>query len=116
AGELAGYPAGLVADPAGLEAGHERGAALRALPRKYAEDVDSVLAWAEQARERLAALTSPTTRWPSSRPSGTGWPVRSPISPGGCRYRGGRRPDGSPRPSPRSCTAWPCRTPGSRWR
>src|SRR5205814_2317383 len=39
-----------------LEAVHGRRAALRALTRKYAEDVDAVLAWAEQARERLAAL------------------------------------------------------------
>jgi DNA repair protein RecN (Recombination protein N) len=56
AAELSAYSDGLDADPARLEAVHERRAALRALTRKYAEDVDGVIAWAERARARLAEL------------------------------------------------------------
>ncbi|WP_412751646.1 DNA repair protein RecN [Krasilnikovia sp. M28-CT-15] len=54
--ELSGYLEALDADPARLAAVHERRAALRALTRKYADDVDGVIAWAEHARTRLAAL------------------------------------------------------------
>ncbi|WP_412736101.1 DNA repair protein RecN [Krasilnikovia sp. MM14-A1259] len=54
--ELSAYLAALDADPARLSAVHERRAALRALTRKYADDVDGVIAWAEHARARLAAL------------------------------------------------------------
>lgn len=56
AGELSSYLAALDADPARLQAIYERRAALRALTRKYAEDVDGVIAWAERARQRLAEL------------------------------------------------------------
>jgi DNA repair protein RecN (Recombination protein N) len=54
--ELSAYLGQLDADPARLEAIYERRAALRALTRKYADDVDGVIAWAEHARTRLAAL------------------------------------------------------------
>ncbi|GGQ86935.1 DNA repair protein RecN [Couchioplanes azureus] len=54
--ELSAYLDRLDADPARLEAIYERRAALRALTRKYADDVDGVIAWAEHARTRLAAL------------------------------------------------------------
>jgi DNA repair protein RecN (Recombination protein N) len=54
--ELSTYLDALDADPARLEAIHERRATLRGLTRKYAEDVDGVIAWAEHARTRLAAL------------------------------------------------------------
>src|SRR5690242_14951651 len=54
--ELSTYLDSLDADPARLEAIHERRATLRGLTRKYAEDVDGVIAWAEHARARLAAL------------------------------------------------------------
>ena len=56
AAELSTYLASLDADPARLEEIYERRAALRALTRKYADDVDGVIAWAENARSRLAAL------------------------------------------------------------
>ena len=56
AAELSAYLDALDADPARLEAVYERRAALRALTRKYAEDVDGVIAWAEHARTRLAEL------------------------------------------------------------
>jgi DNA repair protein RecN (Recombination protein N) len=46
----------LDADPARLEQIYERRAVLRGLTRKYADDVDGVIAWAEHARTRLAAL------------------------------------------------------------
>jgi DNA repair protein RecN (Recombination protein N) len=54
--ELAAYLDSLDADPARLAQVHERRAALKSLTRKYAEDVDGVLAWAERAQRRLADL------------------------------------------------------------
>jgi DNA repair protein RecN (Recombination protein N) len=56
AGELGGYLDALDADPGRLAEVYERRAALRGLTRKYAEDVDGVVAWAERARARLAEL------------------------------------------------------------
>ncbi|MEU7908954.1 DNA repair protein RecN [Actinoplanes sp. NPDC049118] len=56
--ELSAYLSALDADPARLEVIYERRAALRALTRKYADDVDGVILWAENARTRLAALDS----------------------------------------------------------
>jgi DNA repair protein RecN (Recombination protein N) len=56
AAELAGYLDLLDADPARLQALYERRAALRGLTRKYADDVDGVIAWADRARGRLAEL------------------------------------------------------------
>ncbi len=53
---LGGYLASLDADPDRLQTIYERRAALRALTRKYAEDVDGVIAWADHARTRLAEL------------------------------------------------------------
>ncbi len=54
--ELSDYLESLDVDPGRLAAVHERRAALRALTRKYAEDIDGVIRWAEQAREQLAQL------------------------------------------------------------
>ncbi len=54
--ELSGYLDSLDADPARLQEVYERRAALRALTRKYAEDVDGVIAWADRARTRLGEL------------------------------------------------------------
>nr|BFE66614.1 DNA repair protein RecN [Dactylosporangium thailandense] len=54
--ELGTYLASLDADPGRLEEVYERRAALRALTRKYAEDVDGVVAWADRARTRLGEL------------------------------------------------------------
>jgi DNA repair protein RecN (Recombination protein N) len=54
--ELSAYLSALDADPARLESIYERRAALRALTRKYADDVDGVIAWADHARTRLAEL------------------------------------------------------------
>jgi DNA repair protein RecN (Recombination protein N) len=56
AGELTGYLDRLDADPERLERVLTRQAELKALTRKYAADIDGVLAWAAQARERLARL------------------------------------------------------------
>jgi DNA repair protein RecN (Recombination protein N) len=56
AGELSAYLDSLDADPARLQAVYERRAALRGLTRKYAEDTDGVIAWAERARTRLSEL------------------------------------------------------------
>jgi DNA repair protein RecN (Recombination protein N) len=53
---LGGYLASLDADPDRLQTIYERRAALRALTRKYAEDIDGVIAWADHARSRLAVL------------------------------------------------------------
>ena len=54
--ELGGYLEGLDADPARLEQVLTRQAELKGLTRKYAADVDGVLAWARHARQRLAGL------------------------------------------------------------
>ena len=54
--DLSRYLDALDADPARLQEVYERRAALRSLTRKYAEDVDGVLAWAEHARTRLGEL------------------------------------------------------------
>ncbi|GGY01176.1 DNA repair protein RecN [Streptomyces minutiscleroticus] len=56
AGELAGYADDLDADPLRLAAVEERRAALTQLTRKYGEDIDAVLAWAEQGAARLTEL------------------------------------------------------------
>jgi DNA repair protein RecN (Recombination protein N) len=56
AAELSAYLDALDADPARLQGLYERRAALRGLTRKYADDVDGVIAWAERARARLADL------------------------------------------------------------
>ncbi|MFB9466027.1 DNA repair protein RecN [Streptomyces cinereospinus] len=56
AGELAGYADDLDADPLRLAAVEERRAALTGLTRKYGEDVDAVLTWAEQGAARLTEL------------------------------------------------------------
>ena len=54
--ELGGYLQGLDADPARLEQVLARQAQLKALTRKYAADIDGLLAWAQHARQRLASL------------------------------------------------------------
>lgn len=54
--ELGTYLASLDADPGRLQEVYERRAALRALTRKYAEDVDGVVAWADRARAKLEQL------------------------------------------------------------
>jgi DNA repair protein RecN (Recombination protein N) len=56
AAELSAYLGRLDADPARLETIYERRATLRGLTRKYADDVDGVIAWAEHARTRLGEL------------------------------------------------------------
>ncbi|TPG28062.1 DNA repair protein RecN [Mycolicibacterium hodleri] len=55
-GELGGYLAELPSDASTLEGKLSRQGELRSLTRKYAADVDGVLAWAEDARSRLAQL------------------------------------------------------------
>jgi len=55
-GELGDYLAELPSDASTLEGKLARQGELRNLTRKYAADVDGVLAWAEDARGRLAQL------------------------------------------------------------
>jgi DNA repair protein RecN (Recombination protein N) len=62
AGELAGYPDELDADPLRLAAVEERRAALSQLTRKYADDVAGVLAWSERSVARLTELESDDDR------------------------------------------------------
>ncbi|HET6260580.1 MAG TPA: DNA repair protein RecN [Pseudonocardia sp.] len=54
--ELTGYLDRLDADPERLAVVLSRQAELKALTRKYAADIDGVIAWADAARERLAGL------------------------------------------------------------
>lgn len=56
ASEVAGYLDQLEADPARLEVVQERIAKLSGLTRRYGSDIQAVLAWADQARTRLATL------------------------------------------------------------
>jgi DNA repair protein RecN (Recombination protein N) len=60
--ELASYASGVEADPARLAVAQERVAALRGLTRRYGDDVAAVLAWAEQAAQRLADLDDDGSR------------------------------------------------------
>lgn len=54
--ELGGYVADLPSDASTLESKLTRQAELRGLTRKYAADIDGVLAWAKESRERLEQL------------------------------------------------------------
>ncbi|MEU5156052.1 DNA repair protein RecN [Glycomyces sp. NPDC021274] len=54
--DLSAYLDDLSADPQRLEEIYQRQAAMKTLYRKYAEDLPGVLAWAENARKRLAEL------------------------------------------------------------
>jgi DNA repair protein RecN (Recombination protein N) len=54
--ELGGYLGELPADASTLDAKLARQAELRTLTRKYAADIDGVLQWAGEARDRLAHL------------------------------------------------------------
>lgn len=56
AGELGDYLGALPADARALETRLARQAELRTLTRKYAADIDGVLAWAAQSRDRMAQL------------------------------------------------------------
>ncbi|WP_051407566.1 DNA repair protein RecN [Nocardia sp. CNY236] len=56
AAELSGYLSDLPSDPAELDALLTRQAELKTLTRKYAADVDGVLAWAQAARDRLGSV------------------------------------------------------------
>jgi len=54
--EFAAYLDSLDADPQELARIEERRAALATLTRRYGDDIDTVLEWAEQARSRLADI------------------------------------------------------------
>ena len=55
-GELGGFLSELPSDASTLETKLARQAVLRTLTRKYAADIDGVLVWAQESRERLAQL------------------------------------------------------------
>ncbi|WP_227982821.1 DNA repair protein RecN [Nocardia spumae] len=54
--ELSSYLSDLPSDPAALDSLLTRQAELKTLTRKYAPDIDAVIAWADDARARLASL------------------------------------------------------------
>lgn len=54
--ELSGYLSDLPSDPGALESMLSRQAELKSLTRKYASDIDGVIAWADEARTRLDSL------------------------------------------------------------
>jgi DNA repair protein RecN (Recombination protein N) len=62
AADLGGYADGLDADPLRLAAIQDRLAVFAGLTRRYGDDIDEVLAWAEQARERLTGLDDDDAR------------------------------------------------------
>ncbi|MGV9616726.1 DNA repair protein RecN [Nocardia xishanensis] len=54
--ELSGYLSDLPSDPGALDSLLTRQAELKSLTRKYAPDIDGVIAWADEARIRLDSL------------------------------------------------------------
>ncbi len=54
--ELGAYLTDLPSDPSELESLLLRQSELKTLTRKYAPDIDGVIAWADEARERLAGI------------------------------------------------------------
>ncbi|MEU7766624.1 DNA repair protein RecN [Nocardia sp. NPDC049190] len=54
--ELSGYLSDLPSDPGALDSLLTRQAELKTLTRKYAPDIDGVIAWADEARTRLGSL------------------------------------------------------------
>lgn len=56
AAELSGYLEDLPSDPGALDTMLTRQAELKTLTRKYAPDIDGVIAWADDARSRLDSL------------------------------------------------------------
>ena len=62
AADVASYATKIDTDPNRLAAVSERRAALTALTRKYGDDLDAVLAWAESASNRLLELDSTDER------------------------------------------------------
>lgn len=56
AGELGGFLEELPVDARALESKLARQAELRTLTRKYAADIDGVIGWAQESRQRLAQL------------------------------------------------------------
>ena len=55
-GDISAYLSDLPSDPSALETLLNRQAELKNLTRKYAADIDGVLEWAREARERLSGL------------------------------------------------------------
>ncbi|MCP2319143.1 DNA replication and repair protein RecN [Nocardia amikacinitolerans] len=54
--DLSGYLSDLPSDPGALDSLLTRQAELKSLTRKYAPDIDGVIAWADEARARLDSL------------------------------------------------------------
>ncbi|MFQ6398935.1 DNA repair protein RecN [Nocardia sp. KC 131] len=54
--ELSGYLSDLPSDPGALDSLLTRQAELKTLTRKYAPDIDGVIAWAQESRTRLGSL------------------------------------------------------------
>ncbi|MFB7873607.1 MULTISPECIES: DNA repair protein RecN [unclassified Nocardia] len=54
--EISGYLSELPSDPGALDSMLTRQAELKSLTRKYAPDIDGVLAWADESRARLDSL------------------------------------------------------------
>ncbi|MFE3546758.1 DNA repair protein RecN [Nocardia sp. NPDC059177] len=54
--EISGYLSELPSDPGALDSMLTRQAELKSLTRKYAPDIDGVIAWAEESRTRLDSL------------------------------------------------------------
>jgi len=70
AADLASYAASIDTDPARLAAVQERRAVLSVLTRKYGENADAVLAWADRASRRLIELDNDDERLDDLRQQG----------------------------------------------
>jgi len=62
AADLSGYLADLDLDPARLAVVNERRAALAHLYRRYGDDIDAVLAWAQRSAQRLGTIDDDGSR------------------------------------------------------
>ena len=96
--ELSHYLSELPSDASTLETKLARQGELRVLTRKYAADIDGVLAWARESRDRLVAAGR--LRGDARRPGAQGGRARSrtgrALQPNSAR-RAPRRPRASPR-------------------
>ena len=89
--ELSGYLESLDADPAALEQVLARQSELKQLTRKYAADVDGVLAWAQDAAERLAGLDTSEEALAELARRATSWrSTLAELAAQGDRAAGGR--------------------------
>ena len=109
--ELTIYLDRLDADPERLALVLSRQAELKALTRKYAADIDGVLAWAQQARERLEHLDTSDDALAALAARRDALAAELAATPRPSPARAPLRRSGWPTAPPPSWPGWPWRTP-----